>query len=244
MKHQHKQPTKGGAATCGEGNGKFYGYVRVSTDKQATDGVSLKEQEHRLRGYAASIGMEVAEIVVEAGVSGSKSLAKRPKGSTLLKKVDRGDQIAVVKLDRFSRSASDALNVVEQLTKQGVTLHCLDIGGAVNADGVGKLVFSILAAVAEMERSRIAERVRDAKTFMRQGGYFTGGKLAAGYKVKNGKMVADNEWNTALTAMRLWRVEQMPYRSIAEKVKETFGITLDYSTCFRILNNKRLLDAA
>ncbi len=228
----------------GEGDAKFYGYVRVSTDKQATDGVSLKEQEARLRGYAASIGMGVAEIVVEAGVSGSKSLAKRPKGAALLKKVGRGDQIAVVKLDRFSRSASDALNTVEALTKQGVTLHCLDIGGAVNQDGVGKLVFSILAAVAEMERSRIAERVRDAKTFMRQGGYFTGGKLAAGYKVKNGKMVADNEWNPALAAMRSWRADEMPYREIAEKVGKEYGITLDYSTCFRILNKKRLLDAA
>lgn len=225
-------------------HGEFYGYVRVSTDKQATDGVSLKEQEARLRGYAASIGMEVAEIVVEAGVSGSKSLAKRPKGSALLKKVGRGDHIAVVKLDRFSRSASDALNVVEQLTKQGVTLHCLDIGGAVNADGVGKLVFSILAAVAEMERSRIAERVRDAKTFLRQGGYFTGGKLAAGYKVMNGKMVPDKEWNDALAAMKTWRAEKMPYREIAEKVGTEYGITLDYSTCFRILNKRRLLDVA
>ena len=133
---------------------------------------------------------------------------------------------------------------VEQLTQQGVTLHCLDIGGAVNADGVGKLVFSILAAVAEMERSRIAERVRDAKTFLRQGGYFTGGKLAAGYTVKDGKMVADNEWNAALTAMKTWRAEGMPYRAISDKVGDEFGITLDYSTCFRILNNKRQLDAA
>lgn len=181
---------------------------------------------------------------MEAGVSGSKSLSKRPKGSALLKKVGRGDHIAVCKLDRFTRSASDALNVVEQLTKQGITLHCLDIGGAVNADGVGKLVFSILAAVAEMERSRIAERVRDAKTFMRQGGYLTGGKLAAGYSVKNGKMVADNEWNTALTAMRSWRAEEMPCREIAEKVGKEYGITLDYSTCFRILNNKRRLDTS
>ena len=190
----------------------FYGYIRVSTDRQATEGVSLKEQEKRLRGYAQSLGMRVAEIVVEAGVSGSKSLSKRPKGSLLLTKVKQGDHIAVAKLDRFSRSSADALTTIEELTKRGITLHCLDIGGAVNADGVGKLVFSILAAVAEMERSRIAERVRDAKAFLRDGGYFIGGHLAAGHAVRDGKLVADENWTKCRTAMTQWRAEGITRR--------------------------------
>lgn len=224
--------------------GNFYGYIRVSTDRQASEGVSLKEQERRLRGYAQSLGMKVAEIVVEAGVSGAKSLSKRPKGSLLLGKVKAGDHIAVAKLDRFSRSSADALTTIESLTKQGVTLHCLDIGGPVNADGVGKLVFSILAAVAEMERSRIAERVRDAKSFLRDGGYFIGGHLAAGHSVKDGKLVADDNWNACRAAMMKWREERMTYRVIAERAKTDFGIVMDYSTAFRILNAKRKMDAA
>lgn len=224
-------------------SGNFYGYIRVSTDRQASDGVSLKEQERRLRGYAQSLGMKVAEIVVEAGVSAAKSLSKRPKGSVLLGKVKAGDHIAVAKLDRFSRSSADALATIESLTRQGVTLHCLDIGGPVNADGVGKLVFSILAAVAEMERSRIAERVRDAKSFLRDGGYFIGGHLATGHSVKDGKLVADANWTECRAAMMKWREERMTYRAIAEKAKTDFGITMDYSTAFRILNAKRKMDA-
>ena len=223
--------------------GRFFGYLRVSTDRQAVEGVSLKEQEARLRGYAQSLGMTVTDIVVEAGVSGSKSLAKRPKGSLLLQHLQSGDHIAVTKLDRFSRSSSDALNTIEDLTRRGVTLHCLDLGGAVNTDGVGKLVFSILAAVAEMERSRIAERVRDAKTHLRQAGYFTGGHRAVGYAVQDKKLVADPHWQTALAAMKAWRSEGMPYRTIADRVQSDFGLTMDYTTVFRILKARRKLDA-
>ena len=224
-------------------NGNFYGYIRVSTGRQAAEGVSLKEQEARLRGYAQSIGMKVAEIVVEAGVSGTKPLAKRPKGSVLFAKVTAGDAVACTKLDRFSRSSADALNTIEDLTRRGVTLHCLDLGGAVNTDGVGKLVFSILAAVAEMERSRIAERVRDAKEHLQAGGYFIGGHIAAGYEVQDGKMVADENWTRALASMKKWREARMPYRAIADKVKADFGIGMDHTTAFRVLTAKRKLDA-
>ncbi len=225
-------------------SGKFYGYVRVSTEHQASEGVSLAEQESRLRGYAQSLGMKVAEIFVEAGVSGGKPLTKRPKGAHLLARVKDGDHIAVAKLDRFSRSSADALATIDDLTKRNITLHCLDMGGAVNTNGVGKLVFSILCAVAEMERTRIAERVTDAKSHLRKGGYFLGGKLAAGHSVKNGKLVADPQWNKAMKAMTNWRDEKKTYRQIAEMVNDEFGISMDSSTAFRILNRRRKVDAA
>jgi len=224
-------------------SGKFYGYIRVSTEHQANEGVSLAEQESRLRGYAQSLGMKVAEIFIEAGVSGGKPLAKRPKGSQLLSRVKDGDHIAVAKLDRFSRSSADALNTIEDLTKRNITLSCLDMGGAVNTNGVGKLVFSILCAVAEMERTRIAERVSDAKAHLRKGQYFLGGKLAAGHSVKNGKLVADPLWKKAVAAMTKWRADNKTYRQIADLVKEEYAISMDSSTAFRILNHRRKMDA-
>jgi len=223
-------------------SGKFYGYVRVSTERQAQEGVSLAEQESRIRGYAQSLGLTVAKVFVEAGVSGGKSLSKRPKGAALLSIVESGDHICVVKLDRMSRSSSDALAVSEELTRRHVALHCLDIGGCVNEDGVGKLVFSILAAVAEMERSRISERVRDAKTFLQSGSYFVGGKVPAGYAVKDGKLVAHENWSVAVAAMRQWRTEGQTYRLIAKKVADEFGITMDSSTLYRMLAGQRKTD--
>jgi putative DNA-invertase from lambdoid prophage Rac len=72
--------------------------------------------------------------------------------------------IVVAKLDRMFRSAADALTVLEELKAQGVALHMLDLGGDVLGSGVSKLVFTILAAVAENERERIRERIREVKT--------------------------------------------------------------------------------
>ena len=222
--------------------GNFYRHGRVSTDRQARESVSLAEQESRIHGYAQSLGLKVAKIFVEAGVSGGKSLAKRPKGAALLSLVKAGDSICVVKLDRMSRSSSDALAVSEELTRQGVTLRCLDIGGAVNTDGVGKLVFSILAALAEMERSRISERVRDAKTFLESGSYFVGGSVPSGYSVKGGKLVAHDNWQPAVVALKEWRSQGMSYRACATQVADQFGITMDASTIHRMLGGKRKTD--
>ena len=146
-------------------------------------------------------------------------------------------------------SRANLQTILDNLTAGVIVMHADGVIQSTNP-GATRILRVPLAAwegrvLGDIEGlEEFAERVRDAKTYMRQGGYFTGGKLAAGYKVKNGKMVADNEWNLALTAMRMWRAEGMAYRTIAEKVKEQFGITLDHSTCFRILNNKRLLDVA
>jgi len=67
------------------------------------------------------------------------------------------------KLDRMFRSALAALEVLGRLKDRGVSLHMIDLGGDVTGNGVSKLVFTILSAVAEAERDRIRERIRDVK---------------------------------------------------------------------------------
>jgi hypothetical protein len=71
--------------------------------------------------------------------------------------------IDTAKLDRAFRSAADALGTLEQLKDDKVGLHMIDLGGDVTGNGISKLVFTILSAVAENERDRIRERVRDVK---------------------------------------------------------------------------------
>ena len=78
--------------------------------------------------------------------------------------ISKGDVVVSAKLDRAFRSAADALAVLEELKDQGVSLHLIDLGGDVTGNGVSKMVFTILAAVAEGERDRIRERIRDSIT--------------------------------------------------------------------------------
>lgn len=159
-----------------------YGYVRVSTERQAQEGESLDAQERALRGYAMQHGLELASIFTERGVSGSKPLADRPHGAALLNLLRPGDIIITPKLDRMFRSALDALDVLARLKDRGVSLHMLDLGGDVTGNGISKLVFTILSAVAEDERDRIKERIRDVKRDQRHRNRYLGGTAPFGWR--------------------------------------------------------------
>lgn len=235
--------TKRTAATKTDGTPRCFGYARVSTERQTNEGHSLADQESRIRGYAQSVGLTLAGMFVEAGVSGGKRFSARPKGAELLATLRPGDHVIATKLDRCFRSACDALNVAEDFRSKGIHLHLLDIGGDVTGNGVAKLVFNILAAVAEMERGRISERVRSVKQHRREAGYFTGGHVARGFNVtEDGKLVADDRWQECLSAMKTMRAEGMTYRAIATQVAELFGMALDHSTIYRVLNGQREQD--
>src|SRR5262245_37986176 len=131
---------------------KVFGYCRVSTAEQADGGVSLAQQETQIAGYAMMKGWQLAECFVERGISGSVSFADRPEGQRLLAAIQKGDVIIAAKLDRAFRSAADALTVLEELKDQGIGLHLIDLGGDVTGNGVSRMIFTILAAVAEGER--------------------------------------------------------------------------------------------
>src|SRR5271154_6092648 len=133
---------------------KVYGYCRVSTAEQANSGLSLDTQQQQITGYGMMKGWSVAEFFVEAGVSGSVPLADRPEGQRLLASLQPGDVIITAKLDRAFRSAADALGTLEHLKDDQIGLHMIDLGGDVTGNGISKMVFTILAAVAEGERDR------------------------------------------------------------------------------------------
>jgi DNA invertase Pin-like site-specific DNA recombinase len=81
------------------------------------------------------------------------------------------------------RSAAGALTVLEELKARGVGLHLIDLGGDVIGNGVLKMVFTILAAVAEGEHDRLRERIRDAERHLSSQGVFSGGSRRFGYDV-------------------------------------------------------------
>jgi DNA invertase Pin-like site-specific DNA recombinase len=210
-------------------------------------GSSLEAQEAAIGAYATSIGAAIDETFIEAGVSGAKSFARRSRGGALYKVVQAGDIIIATKLDRMFRSAKDALEVVEQFQKRGIHLHLMDVGGDVTGNGVAKLVFSILASVAEMERNRIGERVRDVKKLYRQSGRFSGGKTQVGYEVQRDKvagqkkLVQKDAWEQVLKYMQAKRQNGESFRSIADWVTKHYGksgIQMSPSSCYRIFKRQ------
>ena len=159
-----------------------YAYVRVSTDRQAETGQSLEVQQRQIEGYCQMHDLSLERVFVEGGVSGSVPLQDRPQGSKMLAGVRSGDAIVTAKLDRLFRSAVDALNVCERLQQENIGLHMIDLGGDVTGNGISKLVFTILSAVAEAERDRIRERIRDVKADQKQRRRYLGGSRPFGYQ--------------------------------------------------------------
>jgi DNA invertase Pin-like site-specific DNA recombinase len=205
---------------------KVFGYIRVSTAEQASNGDSLDTQRQQITGYAMMKDWQVAEFFVEGGVSGSLPMAHRPEGRRLLAAVRSGDVIVTPKLDRMFRSASDALAILEEMKEQGVGLHMIDLGGDVCGNGISKLVFTILSAVAENERERIRERIRDVKRHLAAQGVYGGGKRPFGYDIVDGRLVPNEAEQTTIAKMRRMRANNASLREIAEEVGISTAMTV------------------
>ena len=166
------------------------GYVRVSTAQQAREGVSLEAQENRIRAYCELHGLELIQIIVDAGES-AKSL-RRPGVQELLEKVyaRQYDCVVIHKLDRLFRSTQDALNTAQNFAKRGVAL-CSISEQLDTASPMGKFFFTITAAFAEMERAMIAERTRVGLAQTRLNGQQVGCFTPFGYTLVDGRLLPD-----------------------------------------------------
>lgn len=194
-----------------------YGYVRVSTKIQAEDGLSLDAQQRQIEGYAMMHGLEIDEIFIERAVSGWKPFDSRPQGSRLAGLLQKGDTLLCPKLDRMFRSARDALTVSDEFKKQGVNLHLMDLGGDVTGNGVSKMFFTIVAAFAEFERDRIAERICDVKASEREKGRYLGGHRPYGYKVgSDGDLIPDESEQILINRILTLREKGKSLRSISD----------------------------
>jgi putative DNA-invertase from lambdoid prophage Rac len=212
---------------------KVFGYCRVSTAEQASNGESLDTQKQQITGYAMIKGWTVSGFFVETGVSGSVPLADRPEGKRLIAAVAKGDAIVSPKLDRMFRSASDALATLEELKGEGIALHLIDLGGDVTGNGIGKLTFTILAAVAENERDRIRERIRDVKRHLASQGVYGGGKRPFGFDEIDGRLVPNATEQHTIKRMIEMRTAGASYRAICSAT----GIA-DPKTAKRILERQ------
>ena len=174
---------------------RCYLYTRVSTAIQV-DGFSLEAQRDKLRKYAEFQEMVIAGEYCDEGKSG-KNIQGRPEFQRMLADIEAGkdnvDFVLVFKLSRFGRNAADVLNSLQTMQDYGVNLICVEDGIDSSKDA-GKLMISVLSAVAEIERENIRTQTMAGREQKAKEGKWNGGFAPYGYKLENGQLlIADDE---------------------------------------------------
>ena len=216
-------------------------YPRVSTEMQV-DGFSLDGQKSSLRRFADREEMEIVNIYEDAGKSG-KSIEGRPAFKQMLLDIENGleiDYILVYKLSRFGRNAADILNSLEHIQAFGVNLICIE-EGIDSSQTSGKLLISVLSAVAEIERENIIEQTMNGrKEKARQGGW-NGGFAPYGYFLKDKQLfIQEDEAEAVRIIFDKYLNGNMGFHKIAnylnlqgiQKVQRNNGTLLLWGTHF------------
>jgi len=159
---------------------KAIGYVRVSTDGQVTDGVSLAAQQARIRAWCEANDYTLIGLHVDAGFSGGRSDNRPGLQHALADVCTHKGALIVYSLSRLARSTKDAIAISERLVKHGADLVSLS-ERIDTTTAAGKMVFRMLAVLAVFERDQIAERTKGALAHMRNQGKRISGRLPYGY---------------------------------------------------------------
>lgn len=169
---------------------KCYIYTRVSTTVQV-EGFSLDAQKDRLVKYAKGNDITVAGEYSDEGKSG-KNVDGRPEFRRMLYDIENGkdkvDYVLVFKLSRFGRNAADVLYYLQRMQDYGVNLICVEDSIDSSKDS-GKLMISVLSAVAEIERENILVQTMEGRKQKAREGKWNGGFAPYGYSLEDGKLV-------------------------------------------------------
>lgn len=167
-----------------------YSYTRVSTTGQALDGVSLEVQQSLIAAWCERGGYPLKESFTDAGISG-KETDNRPGLQSAIAKCGKGDVLVVYSLSRLARNTLATLQISKELEKKGAALVSL----AENLDATtptGAFTFTMMAAVAQLERDQTAARTCDALAALKAKGQRVG-SVAYGYSLAaDGKSLVEN----------------------------------------------------
>ena len=183
----------------GKEKAKVYLYTRVSTSMQI-DGYSLDAQKSRMKAFCEFNEYEIVGEYEDAGKSG-KSIEGRVAFNNMMEDIKSGKDdvsfVLVFKLSRFGRNAADVLNSLQIMQDFGVNLICVE-DGIDSSKEAGRLMISVLSAVAEIERENIRVQTMEGRMQKAREGKWNGGFAPYGYALVDGKLEINEEEAVAI----------------------------------------------
>ena len=197
------------------------GYVRVSTAGQVVEGVSLEAQQAKIAAWCLANDVELGGMFIDAGISGKRA-DNRPQLQLALDAVCRtGGVLVVYSLSRLARSTKNTIEISERLDKAGADLVSLS-EKLDTTSAAGKMVFRMMAVLAEFERDQISERTSTAMAHKKSKGERVGTVPFGFLLLDDGKTLVNDEKE----------------QGIIELLELLRDSGLSYGKCADILNSK------
>jgi len=162
------------------------GYIRVSTQGQAVEGVSLEAQKAKIAAWCELNDYTLVEVFTDAGLSG-KSMTGREGLQAALKATGKDMALVTYSISRLARSTKDMIAIAERLKKAGADLVSLT-EKIDTTTATGRMVFRLLASLAEFEREQIGERTKAALAHLKAQGEVYG-TVPFGYRAVERRLV-------------------------------------------------------
>lgn len=202
---------------------KVVAYLRVSTDRQAADGLGLDVQEQAIRAWAKAGRHRIVAVLTDAGVSGANDLDGRPALADALELLRAKEAAAVVvyRLDRLARDLVLQEQLLAEIRRMGADLFSTfasegDYLADDPADPSRKLIRQVLGAVAEYEKSMTVLRLASGRRRKAETGGYAFGSPAYGFRAVDGALAPDPGEQATIARASELRQEGASLRAIAD----------------------------
>ena len=204
---------------------RCFGYIRVSTTMQVEEGISLENQESKIKAWCVFHDYELVKIYADKGISG-RDIAKRKQLQELLECIEAGDTLVVYSFSRLSRSVKDFLHITTMLSERSCNIVILKENFDTTTPH-GKFSATMMSAMAQLESDMTSERVKDAmKHKMSKNEHV--GRPPYGWRVagtKGSGLIQNQAEQTIIRRIRKMRhltigKRPMSYLKIAERLNE------------------------
>ena len=183
-----------------------YGYARVSTDEQNVQ----QQVDHLVKRY----GIEPEHVYYDVFTG---TTLDRPQFNKLIQRLNHGDVLHVYHVSRLGRKTTEVLTLVEDLQARGVGIVVEQLDSMDITKGAGKLVFTMLAGLEEMERTDMLERQRIGIERAKAEGKYTGRKPVDPEVIDTAVLLRSQGLSVAKTAKQLGIGESTLYRELAKR---------------------------
>lgn len=196
---------------------KAIGYIRVSTEQQAGEGVSLEAQKAKIEAWCIANDRELVAVYVDAGISG-KSMEKRTGLQKALAETGKGMVLAVHSLSRLARSTKDLLTISEML--QAKKIELVSVTEKVDTSSAyGEFFFTLMGAISQLERRMIGDRTKMALAHKKASGQKYA-PVPFGYQEIEGRLEAVEAEAQLVVEIQNKRQAGYTLQSIADNLNE------------------------